>query len=432
MSTRSNGSSARRKVTYSLFEAHAERSGLRLVDDPGLLAVDAVYRALSVDEEWSDFQGRGFAWWGEDLMQHVWASEQVVSRGELITAVHAETVILQDITSDHAQDLIASMGPFPTLNAFIFDPQERTLKMRATVYVHEQNYEWLSKLFCLAAALQASEAQAKIDNGVAEIFGASPPAVVHPRSGRRRAADDMLYIGFDVAAAGRDPGRSYTVADLANAVGLLDGTDGTRFWTMAFVGTAAGEFVAVVAEEGEYVHDGNFGLQAENESFAAAIREAAEEHLVDASAFLRALWFKNKGTHSASVAASGSGDGSGRTALVQVLLRDPHPVYGHGALLRLDLPVFSDDGAGMRSLAAEMNRAESDTETWTGMHQLGRWCESPEGNLVHETFLPAYAKDETYLLNLMLSTAVLRVPWARRYLNERRLRGEGFKLHTQG
>jgi len=43
-------------------------------DDPGIVAVDSLFRDLMVDKEWSTRRDRGFTWWGYRLAQHVAAS----------------------------------------------------------------------------------------------------------------------------------------------------------------------------------------------------------------------------------------------------------------------------------------------------------------------------------------------------------------------
>lgn len=41
--------------------------------DVGMRIVDEIGHSLSLNEEWSVRDERGFSWWGKDLAQRVWA-----------------------------------------------------------------------------------------------------------------------------------------------------------------------------------------------------------------------------------------------------------------------------------------------------------------------------------------------------------------------
>jgi hypothetical protein len=68
--------------------------GLRIVDQAGY--------ALTLDEEWSVRDERGFTWWGKDFAQRVWSEPGFDDDGFELFRLHAQTDLLRDFEASPA------------------------------------------------------------------------------------------------------------------------------------------------------------------------------------------------------------------------------------------------------------------------------------------------------------------------------------------
>jgi hypothetical protein len=59
--------------------------------DLGLQAIERAFEVMSIDEQWSLREARGFTWWGHWVRQEIWAGRAVRSRGETLWHVRART-----------------------------------------------------------------------------------------------------------------------------------------------------------------------------------------------------------------------------------------------------------------------------------------------------------------------------------------------------
>jgi len=156
--------------------------------------VDGIGHSLSLDDEWSVRDDRGFTWWGRDLAQRVWAEPGFDDDGFEIFRLHARTDLLRDF--DPADQNLAKLNGFAALattSGYLVDPEARTVEYAASMYAHADTAEWVRKTFQLVVAMQAADAQIKA-SVLAEVTGASVAATPHPTSGPRRDYDDMLNV----------------------------------------------------------------------------------------------------------------------------------------------------------------------------------------------------------------------------------------------
>ena len=80
------------------------------------------------------------------------------------------------------------------MSALLLDESAGRLSLHASVAAHGENAAWVSLLLLSAAALQAADAEAKVDHGFADAFNARPAHSTHPVSGARSDPDEMLFI----------------------------------------------------------------------------------------------------------------------------------------------------------------------------------------------------------------------------------------------
>jgi hypothetical protein len=163
-------------------------------DDVGLRIVDEVGYAMTLDDEWSVRDERGFTWWGKDLAQRVWSEPGFDDDGFEIFRLHAQTELLRDFDAmEESLGKLNALSALATTSGFLVDEDEGTVRLVASMYAHEETEGWAGRLFKLVAAMQAADAQIKAAL-LAEVTGATVAATPHPLSGPRPDLDDMLNV----------------------------------------------------------------------------------------------------------------------------------------------------------------------------------------------------------------------------------------------
>jgi hypothetical protein len=162
--------------------------------DLGLRVVDKIGRALSLDEEWSIRDERGFTWWGQDHAQRVWSESAIVDQGLEVYRLHARTALLRRFkSSDKNLEALNEWACAALTSGFVLDPEARTVELAASMYVHAQTASWVHDTFRFIVAIQAQLAQ-DLAPIIAKQTRSVPAKSAHPKSGRRRERDEMLRV----------------------------------------------------------------------------------------------------------------------------------------------------------------------------------------------------------------------------------------------
>ena len=164
--------------------------------DLGLRAVREVYRRAMIDEEWSVWEDRGFSWWGYRLRQRVWAEPGFLDHGFKIYRLCAQTDCLRDVKiTDEVFQKVAWLARLATVASLLVDPSARRLSTFSSVYVHDENFDWLAGgIFAWIAVIQLIEAELIAENLPGELAEVSPDYSAHPTSGPRLVPDDTLNL----------------------------------------------------------------------------------------------------------------------------------------------------------------------------------------------------------------------------------------------
>lgn len=64
---------------------------MEIVHDAGLELVREIRKRMQIDDTWSCSEPDGFRWWGDNLMQRVWAEPARDSLGMKVQCIHAST-----------------------------------------------------------------------------------------------------------------------------------------------------------------------------------------------------------------------------------------------------------------------------------------------------------------------------------------------------
>lgn len=185
--------------------------------DPGLEAVVSIFDALSIDDEWSTWEGRGFTWWPHQYAQRVWSEPAFDDDGIVVFRIRIETDAVRDAALDAAAlQQLDILNGLAVTSALVASPESRTIRYAAAAWVHDGNVDWLSRLLSSVAAMQAAHGQSQ-GTLLAQTIGGVPNMSSHPGSGPRSRPDDMLGIMSVVEAFASHP-STWTGPFLASTV----------------------------------------------------------------------------------------------------------------------------------------------------------------------------------------------------------------------
>jgi hypothetical protein len=323
--------------------------------DIGQHVIAEVYAAMMIDQEWSVREDHAFTWWGHRLAQRVSAEPARDDHGASVVRVTLATNLLRDVDIDALSgnsEKLSMINRSAMMSAYVGDVKERAVSLVSTIYAHEGNLRFATHLAKGAAAMQAAEAHAVVDD-LAKLLNGEPDESAHPENGARSEADDMLNAVAMFAASGRD----------VSPYGI----------DLESVSDTLGE-LGFVATETQY------GITAELPCKADT-----------------------------PAAAGGTG-----TALLEVEAMERHPRIGSGVLILLKTP-FAADPVFTSALAIRLNSAEALEGAWVRAPLLGGWCVSDEGAPTYSAFLPTQLYGRGLLSDVVVGQA-LRARWAGDFL----------------
>lgn len=318
---------------------------------PGQEVIDFLYDNMQIDDKWAIRDNASFSWWGWKLRQSVWAEHGHAASGIHTSKITLATDLLFDVPdTDETYRVLSALNGVTSVNAFVFDPADRTVRLLATGYVHRDNEEWMNRFLASVCAIQAADAHARSPL-LAGLMDCQPAESAHPERGPRRDMDDMLNVLELFAKIGSQPSRF-----LSDDFGELERIDPAP-WLMA--------------------NGGGTG-------FVAEFPYTSEVTAAEASAL-------------------GRPPGS---SLLQAAGGVNNPQLGSGAGFRLQLPIEGEEIRAAR-LANDLNRAEADE--WTGFPLTGAWSGTGPG---FEMFLPS-GLHQKGLVAAMVFYLGLRAHWVR-------------------
>jgi hypothetical protein len=326
-------------------------------DDPGPELLDRLFERLMIDEPWAVREDRSFTWWAHRLAQHVVADPPVDLGGVPSCTIRIRTEVVRDVGDVgnggepvDPLEVVAGLNARPTLNAVVWDPDERRIDTCCTAVVHAGSVGWATDVLATAALLANADAQLGAEN-LAEAVGGVPADSAHPTSGERPTPDSTLQIpALVIAREGLQPSRF--------AGELLH---------------RAGQFLPRL---------GLLGF-AEDEGLTCEVPFTGTRPV-------------------AEVMLTGEPP---ETSLVQVTTRATHPVFGHGAQLAVRLPVGPDpDDAA--EVANDLNLLEATQDFYTTL--LGAWAPDPAGagSFGFSLFVPNLLARGGLLENLIIHQSV--------------------------
>lgn len=311
--------------------------------DLGRKIVKEIYDAMMIDAEWSVREPRGFTWWGHRLAQRVTADVGRMDHGFEVFRIRLESDVLAGVPETMTVPAVLSaLNGTGLMSAYVWNPQTGALSLVSTVYAHEGNAPFATRLAKGAVAIQAALAHLQAAD-LAKMLKAPLNASHHPASGKRPEPDDML-----------------------NAVALF---------------ASQGQSFSPYGPDVERVVD---SLQ----SMGVLATESAE-----------GLTAELEFTDGVPAALGGTG-----TALLDVSAVERHPRLGFGALITLKLPLSAPVELAS-AMAVRFNIAEAD-EFVRAPLLGGWCVAPVGGEVTYAAFLPAGLDAPGLLEHVTLSQAL--------------------------
>ena len=340
--------------------SNGEDSQDEAYDDVGLEVARFIYTSMRIDDEWSTKSPRGFAWWGHGLAQRLWADECQRDTGVDVTLIHAETDFLKNVEDNQqTYEGLNTLNAHASQFAFIYDPEEKWIKLHTSVYTHRQNLGWSKRLLLGAVGLQVSYAHREAEASSHLFEGSETDRSPHPDQGYRQEKDEI--------------------------VGLID------------------QFYIPMGETAPSMDNSTF-KHTEDQLQSMAMATSGDNWLT--------AEFPFSGNEPVSVRLA-QGKRGVVTSLFMANSHERHPLLGRGLMMHMKLPLSYDREDGLR-IASLLNLKEA-TE-WSKCHLTGAWCIDDQSDLAFVSFIPIATYKYGVLVNHVLSNAI-RSDWAAEVLS---------------
>lgn len=167
--------------------------------DVGIQAIDRLFVRLMIDEKWSTKTERSFSWIGSQLEQIISASTIINDAGILLSKLHAETVVVQDVSrhEDEICAILAKMNIHSFGSCYTFLPEHREIRATTSLWIHEGTTDWRTEIFATYVLGQLIFAEAEAQFLADQSHGLVAKRS-HALSGYRSDRDDMLNAATDI------------------------------------------------------------------------------------------------------------------------------------------------------------------------------------------------------------------------------------------
>src|SRR5262245_13689252 len=158
-------------------------------------ALEALYRAMRVDSEWSTLGTDHFSWWPKDFVQHVYVTTPVESAGHRVSRIIVKTPVASGVDESKRLYEVLNGQNFEcvSLNALVVDSVCDTVNYAMAATVHEGVLPFAAAFLPVVAAMQATDAQSQAAALAEQRIGRFAVSA-HPTSGPRNRADDTLHV----------------------------------------------------------------------------------------------------------------------------------------------------------------------------------------------------------------------------------------------
>ncbi|MFZ4506876.1 MAG: hypothetical protein ACOYON_04175 [Fimbriimonas sp.] len=164
----------------------------RRKEDLGTQIVAKVYESLKFNDHWSLDVGRGFTYWASDFALTVKADMGNFHNAYTIFRIYSEFDLLKGKGKPGEIEIaLAAKMRNASLSALIYDEETDRYKLDCSIYAHEDNAEWLTRVFVSAVGLQVARGHT-LAKELAKDLKISAATSSHPENGLRQTPDPMI------------------------------------------------------------------------------------------------------------------------------------------------------------------------------------------------------------------------------------------------
>ncbi|MBX3112876.1 MAG: hypothetical protein KF857_12830 [Fimbriimonadaceae bacterium] len=154
--------------------------------------VREIHDTLRIDDQHVLDDVHGFTWWPGDFCQTIKTDEGIFRQSTVTYRVTAETDFLKG--RGHMRDLALALEDEMDDCSFsgpVYDQATDTFKLHCSVYLADENVDWLRRTVLAATALQVYDAQLMIDRLVEKLHAVRAVSG-HPTAGMREEPHPLL------------------------------------------------------------------------------------------------------------------------------------------------------------------------------------------------------------------------------------------------
>lgn len=211
--------------------------------DIGVETLHFIHKMLLIDEPWTVWDKRQFAWIGHRLVATVEASEPFMSRDILVCRLTTTIEVVEDVQvpQDVAEAAMADLNQWASYGAFVYLPDIRAVRMMLSNIVHAETTGWRPTEHAIAHILSLAIIEREV-NALADRLGGKVAQRSHPLSGLRRTPDDLLNVVEELyTPAGVEPSKFADTRELQAVEDMVRTTGG--------IGVTLGHFAVGISIE---------------------------------------------------------------------------------------------------------------------------------------------------------------------------------------
>lgn len=177
--------------------------------DLGPELLKRIHKSVLIDEPWTEWGEREFAWIGYRLRQIVAAEKPYNDDGIVLTRITSRLVLVEEVAADFTgvESFLADVNRFAVGSGYFLDREARQVKSFLAGRVHEGTAEWRPRQIDAFLACQIGQAESEVEF-LAYWTDGKPAYRTHPISNRRESRDEIIdFIDAVFGARGEEPSK---------------------------------------------------------------------------------------------------------------------------------------------------------------------------------------------------------------------------------
>ena len=168
-----------------------------------------IHKSVLIDEPWTEWADREFAWIGHRLRQVVAAEMPYEDDGIILVRITSQLILVEEVAADFTdvERFLADANRFAIGSGYFLDRDTRQVKAFLAGRVHEGTAEWRPRQLDAFLACQAGQGESEAEF-LAYWTDGKPAYRTHPTAGPRDVRDEIVgFIDAVFGARGEEPSR---------------------------------------------------------------------------------------------------------------------------------------------------------------------------------------------------------------------------------